>query len=114
YRHRPRDPPAPAGPGRQQRQRAAAGRMRCVTTGGGGSGRPVPPLFCDEMLQGMARWLRAACYDPAMVPPGSPDREVLAARRAQRRLLLTCDRRLASEAGREAALVLYGNVLEEW
>ena len=83
-------------------------------SGGAKAGAAVPPLLCDEMLQGMARWLRAAGYDTALAEPGTPDEAVLALREADRRLLLTCDRRLAAAAGPRDALVLRGNASDDW
>jgi len=59
-----------------------------------------PSFLCDEMLQRLARWLRAAGYDAASPAPGTGDAALLAAALAGRRLLLTrdrglCDRRAA-------------------
>ncbi len=51
-------------------------------------------LLCDEMLKGLARWLRAAGYDVEVAPDGSDDRDLVARARAQGRLFLTRDRRL--------------------
>lgn len=48
------------------------------------------------MLRGLAAWLRAAGRDTALAPPGTPDRDVLLAGRAERRRLFTRDRRLAA------------------
>jgi uncharacterized protein with PIN domain len=55
-------------------------------------------LLCDEMLHGLARWLRAAGYDTAVAPHGIDDDALLAACRAESRVLLTRDRRLAAAA----------------
>jgi len=55
----------------------------------------VPNLtfLCDDMFQGLARWLRAAGYDAAC-SPGVPDGEIV--RRAERegRILITSDSRM--------------------
>lgn len=81
---------------------------------------PGPPLLCDEMLHGMGRWLRAAGYDTAQLPSGSPDADVLALGEAEGRLLLTCDRALAARAGaaraagRAGSLLLRGNAPDDW
>lgn len=67
-------------------------------------------LFCDEMLGSMARWLRAAGYDAALAEPGRPDAEILEQCRAQARILVTRDRRLAQAAGpRVRSLLLTGD-----
>lgn len=65
-------------------------------------------LLCDEMLKGIGRWLRAAGYDVAIVDDRADDDELLARAAAERRLLLTCDRRLAGRAGRDVAVVVLG------
>lgn len=53
-------------------------------------------LLCDEMLAGLARWLRAAGHDTALAKPGTPDPALVTHVRAEQRLLLTRDRRLAA------------------
>jgi hypothetical protein len=63
-------------------------------------GAAAPRFLCDEMLQRLARWLRAAGYDAASPAPGTGDAALLDAALADRRLLLTrdrglCDRRAA-------------------
>lgn len=65
-------------------------------------------LLCDEMLKGVARWLRAAGYDVAIVTEGAHDDDLLARAAAENRLLLTCDRRLAERAGPDAMVVVLG------
>ena len=57
-------------------------------------------LLCDEMLALLARWLRAAGYDTALVEDGRTDIALLAKARAEGRVLLTCDRALAARAGK--------------
>jgi uncharacterized protein len=52
-------------------------------------------LLCDEMLAGLARWLRAAGYDTELAN-GLSDREVIARCRAEGRGLITRDRHLAT------------------
>ncbi|MBW3617756.1 MAG: Mut7-C RNAse domain-containing protein [Proteobacteria bacterium] len=49
-------------------------------------------LFCDEMLAGLARWLRAAGHDTALGPAGARDRDLLALAAAEDRIFLTRDR----------------------
>ncbi len=51
-------------------------------------------LLCDEMLKGLARWLRIAGYDVAMAADGSADRLLIERALAEQRLLLTRDRSL--------------------
>ena len=53
-------------------------------------------LLCDEMLAGLARWLRAAGHDAALAEPGAADAVLLAHASNEQRLLLTRDRRLAA------------------
>jgi len=54
-----------------------------------------PPAFlCDQMLGRLARWLRAAGYDTALVEPGFSDRELLRLAARENRIVLTCDRKI--------------------
>ncbi len=55
-------------------------------------------------LQRLARWLRAGGEDVATAPAGAEDRTIIALARAEERAILTCDRRLAEEAGPGRAL----------
>ena len=48
-------------------------------------------FLCDEMMKGLARWLRAAGYDVALAPDGAPDAAVLRMAREEERILLTRD-----------------------
>lgn len=52
----------------------------------------MPRLLCDEMLQRLCRWLRAAGYDTAQARFGAADREIISRAVAEDRLLLTRDR----------------------
>ncbi len=72
-------------------------------------------LLCDEMLAGLARWLRAAGYDTALAAPGTSDDAVLAQCRAELRVLISRDQRLAREAGEglTAVLLLRGEDRDE-
>lgn len=63
-------------------------------------------FLCDEMLERLGRWLRAAGYDVLMLPGGTDDRTLIANARADRRTLLTCDRHMAAHAGATADIVL--------
>ncbi len=62
--------------------------------------RPGPrgAFLCDEMLQGLGRWLRAAGHDTAVAERGQADGDLLQWAGAEARLLLTCDRELAARA----------------
>jgi uncharacterized protein with PIN domain len=67
-------------------------------------------FLCDEMLSGLARWLRIAGYDAAMVEPGLPDRAIVDQAIAERRTMLTGDRRIMQMRGTGGrVLVLSGN-----
>lgn len=58
--------------------------------------------LCDAMLGRLARLLRAAGEDAAMVDADADDRAVVARARREGRRLLTRDRRLAEAAGADA------------
>jgi uncharacterized protein len=62
-------------------------------------------LLCDEMLRGLGRWLRAAGHDTLIARAGTADLDLLAFARAERRILLTCDRELARLAGDDPQVV---------
>jgi uncharacterized protein with PIN domain len=62
-------------------------------------------FLCDEMLLRLARLLRAAGYDAALAEGGRRDVELLAQARAENRILLTRDKRLAAEAHPRSVLV---------
>lgn len=59
----------------------------------------APRLLCDEMLKGLARWLRAAGYDTRVGPDGSPDRRLLSLAHAEGRWLITRDTGLVEHRG---------------
>lgn len=61
-------------------------------------------LLCDEMLHGLARWLRAAGHDTALAERGGDDAALLRRAAAEQRRLLTRDRRLAARADAGAAV----------
>lgn len=54
-------------------------------------GRPRR-ILCDEMLAGLARWLRAAGHDTTSPAKGEPDTLLVARAAVQDRLFLTRDR----------------------
>lgn len=51
-------------------------------------------FICDEMLRGLARWLRIAGYDTEIAREGEPDRELIERARTTGRLLITRDNKL--------------------
>jgi len=71
-----------------------------------GPNQALPRFFCDEMLHGLGRWLRAAGYDTVIVTGGLPDRAIVARCVKESRVLLTKDRGLASIATGDAQVVL--------
>lgn len=62
-------------------------------------------FLCDEMLRGLARWLRAAGYDTEVARAGQTDRELLAEALRDSRFLLTRDRKLTEFRRAEQAVV---------
>lgn len=70
-------------------------------------------LLCDEMLKGLARWLRTAGYDVEMEPDGTTDRLLIERALAEDRLLLTRDRNLMEiRHALRVVVLLEGNGLE--
>ena len=70
-------------------------------------------FLCDEMLSGLARWLRIAGYDAATVEPGQSDRRIVDQAIAERRTMLTGDRRIMQMRGtRGHVLVLSGSGID--
>jgi len=63
-----------------------------------------PAFWCDAMLGGLARWLRAAGYDAAWVE-GIDDAELVRRALASRRVLLTSDAEVARHGAVQAGLV---------
>ncbi len=51
-------------------------------------------FLCDEMLKGLAKWLRAAGYDTEIAKDGETDRELIRQARISKRLLITRDNKL--------------------
>jgi len=73
-----------------------------------------PKLLCDEMLQRLGRWLRAAGYDTLIAGGGQRDRDLLARALRERRILVTRDRKLAEHTGAlGSVVVLRANALED-
>lgn len=71
-------------------------------------------FLCDEMLKGLARWLRAAGYDTHVAPDGTRDAELMALARNEGRYLITCDHKLLEFRHADEVVVLVtGSVIEE-
>lgn len=62
-------------------------------------------FLCDEMLMRLARLLRAAGYDVYLAADGQSDAEILEIARAENRVLVTRDKRLAAHAHPRGILV---------
>jgi uncharacterized protein len=74
----------------------------------------VPRFFCDEMLRGLGRWLRAAGYDTLIAEGALPDRALAKRCAGEDRVLLTKDRRLAASVTGAARVVLVpGDSIDE-
>lgn len=72
-------------------------------------------FLCDEMLTGLARWLRAAGHDTLAAPAGAPDSHLVALAGAQGRVLLTRDRAILSHRAADGiALMLEAASLDGW
>ena len=54
----------------------------------------IVKFLCDEMLKGLARWLRAAGYDTEVAKDGDSDRVLIQQARDSGRLLITRDNKL--------------------
>ena len=74
-----------------------------------------PPRFlCDEMLAGLARWLRAAGYDTLMCHSGATDRDILELALAEKRWLLTRDNKLSEiRNASQAVICLRSNSIDD-
>lgn len=72
-------------------------------------------FLCDEMLAGLARWLRAAGYDTALADGGMPDRDLVARAAEENRLLMTRDRKILEIRGADQrVLLLCGDGIDTW
>lgn len=67
----------------------------------------LPRFLCDEMLVGLARWLRAAGYDAATPRNGEHDGSLLARALDEGRVLLTCERRLPRDPAQYALEIVH-------
>ncbi|MEA2834658.1 MAG: uncharacterized protein QOG66_2860 [Methylobacteriaceae bacterium] len=71
-------------------------------------------LFCDAMLAGLARWLRAAGHDTLIAEAAATDGDLIATCRAEQRVLVSRDRRLVERAQTAILAVrLTGKSLDE-
>lgn len=70
-------------------------------------------FLCDEMLKRLGHWLRAAGYDVLMLPDGAPDRLLVDQAKAEGRVLLTRDRKIAEFKDHGPLLLLECQGLED-
>ncbi|ALP52211.1 hypothetical protein Tel_03085 [Candidatus Tenderia electrophaga] len=63
-------------------------------------------FVCDEMLQGLGRWLRAAGYDTLIASNGEHDAALLRLARREGRLFVTRDRALLATHRHLADLII--------
>lgn len=69
-------------------------------------------FIVDEMLKGLARWLRVAGYDTFVAESGDSDRKLLALAKRRKRLLITRDRKFAEMKDADRfVLILQANSL---
>lgn len=74
----------------------------------------LPKLLCDEMLQRLGRWLRAAGYDTEIAMDAEPDYELLKQARREGRYLLTRDQKMLEfRNASETVILLAANSLDE-
>jgi uncharacterized protein with PIN domain len=79
------------------------------------TGANAPTFLCDEMLHGLARWLRAAGYDAVTEEPGTPDAVLVARAGREGRFLLTRDRAMLQRRGASRHVVmLSGQSTDLW
>ncbi len=65
-----------------------------------------PRFLCDEMLQRLGRWLRAAGYDTVIAKSGSEDYALVTQANAENRWLITRDRHMARFRNGKGRIVL--------
>jgi hypothetical protein len=72
-------------------------------------------FLCDQMVAGLAKWLRAAGYDTKIVAPLEKDEDALRCAKLENRLLLTRDSRLLKMKSKEVEVFfLQDHSVEEW
>ncbi len=75
---------------------------------------PDARFLCDAMLAKLGHWLRAAGYDTLIARGSTEDRDLITRAIADRRIVLTRDRRLREIKGAlEHAVVLHGERLDD-
>lgn len=67
---------------------------------------PPPRFLCDEMLQRLGRWLRAAGYDTLIARDAQDDYQLLCQAIEEGRLLITRDRGLAEHRRASGTVIL--------
>ena len=67
-------------------------------------------FLCDRMLIRLCRWLRAAGYDTSLAGERTSDKRLLATALAERRYLLTRDRKLLEHRGAAERVIRLGAV----
>lgn len=71
-------------------------------------------FYCDEMLQRLGRWLRAAGYDTRIQVNGGSDSAMLRDARSDGRLLITRDHKLMEfRDAADTVILLHSNTLQE-
>jgi len=63
-------------------------------------------FICDEMLIGLAHWLRAAGYDTALLAQGTSDRDLMDHAKANDRVILTRDGKFLERRGAKSLVFL--------
>lgn len=73
-----------------------------------------PRFLCDAMLGQLGHWLRAAGYDTLIAEQRTTDRALIARAMADRRILLTRDRKLQEiREARQHAVLLRGERIQD-
>ncbi len=71
-------------------------------------------FYCDEMLQRLGRWLRAAGYDTRIQMNGGSDSAMLRDARREARLLITRDHKLMEfRHAADTVVLLHSNTLQQ-
>lgn len=65
----------------------------------------IPKFLCDEMLQRLGSWLRAAGYDTLIASDGEDDYSLLRKAIDEDRYLITCDKELSRHRRAEGTVV---------
>ena len=63
-------------------------------------------FLCDEMLQGLGRWLRAAGYDTLIANPGDKDKYLVQTAIDSQRYLLTRDKKMSEIKHADSVVIL--------